>query len=761
MSTTICGTGGLNDQVTEALLAYLEAAEAGTPPDRQTLLAQHPEYASELLDFFACRDRVEGIVAPSRGSSRGSWGLREAGAGSTWPEKGLPERDVPRASGAAELGVASGVLGDFRLSREIGRGGMGVVYEAEQVSLGRRVAVKVLPFAAGLDSRQLQRFKNEAQAAALLQHPNIVPVHAVGFEHGVHYYAMQFIEGRSLAAWIEERRRGDDPWSLARPLCPQAASSPSPPRSTSPAGSLVRSIAQLGLKAALALDYAHQQGVVHRDIKPANLLLDEQGELWIADFGLAMFHAAGKLTQTGELVGTLRYMSPEQIQARRGLVDHRTDVCSLGVTLYELLTLQPAFPHSNAQELLYQIPHEEPPSPRALNRNIPIDLETILLKAMAKSPAERYATAGELAEDLQRFLDDRPILARRAGLLDKLTRWTRQHRAAAVAALGMLLVCAAGLAVSNVLISRQQAETKAAYERERQRAQEALQQRHRAEATFRQGRKAVDFLVALSDEELFDRPVFVELRAKMLEAALAYYQDLSEQQGDDPATVAELKAVKSRVTRILRDLLTLQAVDPLELLSYPEIQQVLELSSEQKARLAARRAEAEHGGPLSVAGPSPRDAEACREHLAEVKRRREQAAAEILRPGQAGRARQLSLQMLGVLALNRPEVIAELRLTAEQKSEALRRFYLERQACGREIFGKLHGELRLAELFAMVVEVQSRPMESALGSLTAEQRARWKELVGKPIRWPIRSMLAKGEAAWKGWTIMFDRRRDR
>jgi serine/threonine protein kinase len=335
-----CGAQGPNERLTEALLGYLEAAEAGKPQDRRRFLERHPEFAAELADFFTCCDRVEGIVAPLRGASECGARLQEVRSEETQRQDFIPARNPVEIPGLPELragglGTAPCVLGDFRLSREVGRGGMGVVYEAEQVSLGRRVALKVLPFAAGLDSRQLQRFKNEAQAAALLQHPNIVPVHAVGFEHGVHYYAMQFIEGRSLAAWVEELRGAEVPWTSSLPLSASVPNPQTEQRMGCAASSLVRSIARLGLKAALALDHAHQQGVVHRDIKPANLLLDERGELWITDFGLALFQAGGEVTRTGELVGTLRYMSPEQVQARRGLVDHRTDVYSLGITLYE------------------------------------------------------------------------------------------------------------------------------------------------------------------------------------------------------------------------------------------------------------------------------------------------------------------------------------------------------------------------------------------------------------------------------------------
>jgi serine/threonine protein kinase len=255
----------------------------------------------------------------------------------------------------------AGTLGDFRILREVGRGGMGVVYEAVQISLGRPVALKVLPFAAALDARQLQRFKNEAQAAAQLHHTNIVPVYAVGCERGVHFYAMQLIDGQTLAAVIADLRQraheGEAPADPQQTLayvpgpCPaaaagqadtplaQALSTERPTRSLA----FFRTAARLGGQAAQALEHAHQMGIIHRDVKPGNLMIDGRGNLWVTDFGLAHIQSDSKLTMTGDLLGTLRYMSPEQALGQRVVVDHRTDVYSLGATLYELLTLKPAF----------------------------------------------------------------------------------------------------------------------------------------------------------------------------------------------------------------------------------------------------------------------------------------------------------------------------------------------------------------------------------------------------------------------------------
>ena len=326
--------------------------------------------------------------------------------------------------------VDLGTLDDFRILREAGRGGMGVVYEAEQISLGRRVALKVLLNAAAIDPRHVRRFQVEAQAAAGLHHPGIVPVFATGAEDGIRFYAMRFIEGQDLARVIQGWKR-------------------EPSRTSGSTRDRLRTAAELGRQAAEALAYAHAQDVLHRDIKPSNLLVDQAGHLWIADFGLARIQSALDLTRTGDQLGTPRYMSPEQALGRGAAVDERTDVYSLGATLYELLTLRPPFLGENRVGLLRQIAEDDPTPPRRLDPRISTDLETIVLKAMARDPADRYTTAAEMAADLQRFLDDRPILARRPTLADRAGKWVRRHRALAAVTVGVLLVATAVVAVGT------------------------------------------------------------------------------------------------------------------------------------------------------------------------------------------------------------------------------------------------------------------------------------------------------------------------
>jgi eukaryotic-like serine/threonine-protein kinase len=402
--------GGLvrdDPRVVCALEEYLEALSTGRLTSRSDFLAKHSEIADALHE---CLSGLEFIHAAS---------MQLSGSQSS-------------SSGHLSNAISpSARLGDYRILREVGRGGMGVVYEAEQVSLGRHVALKVLPFAAAIDPKQRQRFQIEAQAAAQLHHPHIVPIFSVGCDHEIHYYAMQFVEGRSLSAMLHEmRHRKDD-----HPAEPGMNGSVQVQDRAS-----FRNTARLGLEAAEALDHAHGLGILHRDIKPANLLIDCDGSLWITDFGLARFPSDLSLTQTGDMVGTLRYMSPEQALARRGVVDQRTDVYSLGVTLYELLALRPAFDGHDHQELLRQIALEEPTKLHRINRAIPRDLETIVLKAMAKDPSGRYATAQELAADLKRFLDNSPILARRPGPVERGLRWALRHRELVATTAAVLVV---------------------------------------------------------------------------------------------------------------------------------------------------------------------------------------------------------------------------------------------------------------------------------------------------------------------------------
>lgn len=366
-------TSRLKEDELEAVLdRYMEELAAGRKPSQEEYLRAHPQMAEALKGVFKTLEFVEA---------------------------------AGKSLNAAKL-EAGQKLGEFRIVREIGRGGMGVVYEAIQTSLGRRVALKVLPANVRLSENALERFHREAHTGGRLHHTNIVPVYAVGEESGINYYAMQLIEGRSLAHFLKTAR--------------EEAGKP-------PGREHFRRVAWWGQQAAEALAHAHQQGIIHRDIKPANLLFDKRDNVWIFDFGLARADDDPTITQSGDLLGTVRYMSPEQAGSSEDL-DGRTDVYSLGASLYELASLSPAFEGESREKVLQQVTQVEPRSLRQLVPSMPRDLETIIGKCMQKDRRLRYRSAAGAAEDLRRFLAGEPILARRTPYHVRIGRWIRRHR---------------------------------------------------------------------------------------------------------------------------------------------------------------------------------------------------------------------------------------------------------------------------------------------------------------------------------------------
>ncbi len=534
-------------RVIQALDEYLAALEAGQKPDRLVFLARHGEVAEPLAK---CLDGLEFVqhAAPQL-------------------DQQVSDQGTALSAITGELATTT-PLGDFRIIREIGRGGMGVVYEAEQLSLGRRVALKVLPFAAALDSRQLQRFKNEAQAAAHLHHTNIVPVFGVGCERGVHFYAMQYIEGQTLAQVVadlrSQRPNGKEhaAENHSEELTPDlstahCAGTKTTPSFSFPMGTTIyfRTVANLALQAAEALDHAHQVGVVHRDIKPANLLVDSWGKLWITDFGLARFHADAGLTLSGDLLGTLRYMSPEQAVGKWVPGDHRTDIYSLGATLYELLTLKPAFNGGNREELLAQIAAAEPPRARQVNSAVPAELETIVRKAMEKKPEERYGAAKDLADDLRRFLEDKPILAKPPTLALRAKKWSRRHKpvimTTMIAAALTLLLVIAGLVGAIMLITQEKNRTQDALREAKSNFESAEQNRRRAEANFQNALNAVDrMLTPLSSQQLAGVPEMEPVRRKILEDALQFLENFKQENSADPRVRPEMAQAYARLASV-------------------------------------------------------------------------------------------------------------------------------------------------------------------------------------------------------------------
>jgi serine/threonine protein kinase len=527
-------------RVASVLSAYLAEFEAGRQPSREQWLEEHPEIAETLGDWFDIVELVHN-AAKSGYSNRSHVPSEDA----------LPPETV---------------LGEYRLVREIARGGMAIVYEAEQVSLGRRVALKVLSSTAALDPLKLQRFRVETQAVAQLNHPHIVPIFAVGSERGSHFYAMQYIEGPTLAELIREQSRtsasnlgqarSGPGLSLQRPKRAKESSAGSGllangvgagASEVSPAGlgaslsgschgrRAFRAFAQLAIQAAEALAYAHAMGILHRDIKPSNLLVDSRGNLWVTDFGLARLQDEPGPTRTGDLLGTLRYMAPELVLGHRIAHDPRSDVYSLGATFYELLTKQAVFDGRNRQELLRQITEEEPVAPRKLDPTIPRDLETIVLKAMDKEPERRYATAQELADDLRRFLEDKPILARRPTSAERAAKWARRHRAVLEATVAVAFLA---LAIAAPLLWWEQRKTA--------RANQDLR------LTFGQADLGFQELIRLSDEltmkgmtryaEAGTTPESTRIRADFFRQAIEFYERL----GNEPHITKSMRALAYR-----------------------------------------------------------------------------------------------------------------------------------------------------------------------------------------------------------------------
>ncbi|MDA8743893.1 serine/threonine-protein kinase [Rubripirellula amarantea] len=551
-----------HDMIAELLNKYAERLEQGDERGASLLLDQHPELSAlwgqhlETLQAL-CRvsKQAQQSVAPDQQSE-----------------------------------INGSVLGDYRLNREIGRGGMGVVYEATQLSLRRSVALKVLPFAAVLDKQQVARFRNEAQAAASLHHAHIVPVYAVGCERGVHYYSMQLIDGQTLEQVIEypdlyaapdrSRKRQNDTTIEQNVRWNHRSSSPSrkfvqdsdslaeesgdlssgkldirakADRTTHVAfddhastlhsirsRDYIRNSVESIICVADALDFAHQQGVVHRDIKPSNLLIDSTGKVWVADFGLARAKGLSNLTAEGKVMGTARYMSPEQISGKPQEIDHRTDIYSLGITLYELLTLTPAFAAEDRETMFAAIECLEPTLPRRINPSIAVDLETIVLKSIAKRKDDRYATAGELAEDLRRFLDGRPTIARRPTPVERAVRWAVRRQRLVASVFCLMLVAISGLGAATFLIAKES----------RLKDEATLEARMHLD----QAHALVDRFGGLMSSRLSNIPGGDQIRSEVLHEAERYYEDFLRYAEDKPALGADLAKVRFRLAATLSQL---------------------------------------------------------------------------------------------------------------------------------------------------------------------------------------------------------------
>lgn len=447
---------------------FLDRQRKGENPDLNEYAARFPELADDLLELVAAMQALEGLKKR--------------------------RQVMPPPPASKQFAIEQ--LGDFRIVKEIGRGGMGVVYEAVQQSLNRRVAIKMLPSHALLDPRQMKRFEREARTAANLHHPNIVPVFGIGEHDGHHFYVMQLINGTGLDAEPSaplQRHIDTKPRNETLQMSPSGDDADSPPplenftpaKPTKPARMPPREAARLISQAAYGLQYAHEQGVLHRDIKPANLLRDEKGHIWIADFGLARAVVDPAVSASGDISGTLRYMAPERFQ---GGEDKRSDIYSLGLTLYEMVTGRPAFVGQNHQQLMERVLKGNPVEPRKRLPRLSRDFETIILKSIAVDPKNRYQAAGEMANDLNRWLRHLPIEAKRVSLPRRAWLWARRHPSIATLSsiVAVLLVILGSLLTADYWNTKQ-AVTQATYN-----LQTESTRRERAEHTSREARDTLN-----------------------------------------------------------------------------------------------------------------------------------------------------------------------------------------------------------------------------------------------------------------------------
>ena len=511
------------DPVEELAEEFLERRRQGESVSTDDYVRQYPQWSQRIRSLFPMLIMVEDAKEPL-----------SASPGENQYLDSILCDDIQR-------------LGDFRVIRRIGQGGMGVVYEAEQESLGRRVALKLMSAGCLTTPKQLERFERESRAAAKLHHTNIVPVFGVGQQRGMHYYIMQLIDGQSLDVVLNQ--------------------------SDAPLRNDWKRIATIGEQTASALEHAHHHGVLHRDIKPANLLLGKNGDVWITDFGLAKLFDQNDVTRPGDAVGTLRYMPPEQF---KGATDHRSDVYSLGMTLYELLVFRPAYEETDRSRLIQRLAQDDPIRPRIINPLVPADLETIVLKAISRLPEDRYQNAAELAEDLNLFLNDRPIHARRISAIGRLKRWSFRNPAIASLTLTAFALSILVAVISSIGFVR----INSALERESQLRQLAEDERtkartegHRAETERDRAEDNLRFALVAFDQifhqltsgKATTNPVASEYserffsvvsreNAKVLQQLLAFYEQFAELNDNNPELQSDLARAHRRVGSINRQL---------------------------------------------------------------------------------------------------------------------------------------------------------------------------------------------------------------
>jgi serine/threonine protein kinase len=722
---------GDDPRVLALVKEYQSEWETGRRPDRVIYLARHPELAAVIGIYL---DSIDMLHSGAQGLS------------------GTERRSI-----RLDTGLARGDrLGEFVLIREIGRGGMGVVYEAFQPSLNRRVAVKVLPAIFAADRMRLQRFTVEAQAAAAVAHPHIVTVYAIGEDRGIHYYAMRLVDGAPLDILAAGTTTATH--NLGE-TCSYSPSSPSTEKgepdthatgftvnqrtaeSVCPLIELSRTdrlayhkeIARLGSQVARALDHAHQCGVVHRDIKPANLLLDKDRHIWVTDFGLAQLADGPTVTRTGNAVGTLRYMSPEQAAGLRHRLDHRTDVYSLAATIYELAAGRAVFPAEEPAVLVRQIVHDDPTPPSTVDAAFPNDFETVLLKALQKEPQDRYATASELADDLDRFLAGQPVLARRPSVWDRAKRWVGRHPATVAAALFSLVAVALASGVATAVVAEQQSETQRAFNALQSANEETQKARQKADALatseqqarlaadaraeeaekrFRRAKELGDLVLQISEEEMGTFRPLQGPRRRLLVAALANSRWLLAGGHDDPKVREELAKVVKRVEDLLAQQDLRWETDAAFLLRESQVRSELKLTPEQTRRVD--RAYPQGKGPPDKG--LPRQFEPSQETKNEL--------ILSLTPQQRLRLHQISIQIRVPMVFNEPEVLEPLNLyPVRQQIKTI---------LHEEVWGGFGVPGKSPKLPGSDKDAKARALERILELLTPEQREAWRVLIGQP-----------------------------
>jgi tetratricopeptide (TPR) repeat protein/predicted Ser/Thr protein kinase len=507
--TSPCPDG---DALRRLVLSQVPAPEAGPLEEHLARCGR----CAQALEALRPRDSLlQGLQ-----EARGAGGLPEGAVVEGLMHK-LRELQPTSAFGGAEAPAspasAPARLPGYENLRELGRGGMGVVYQARQTSLNRLVALKMILAGGHASGEQRARFRTEAEVVARLQHPNVVQVHEVGEHDGLPFLCLELVDGGSLASRLD-----GTPW---------------PPRQ---AAQLVETLAQ-------AVHAAHRRGIVHRDLKPANVLLTGDGVPKITDFGLAkMLDASAGPTNTGAVLGTPSYMAPEQTAQYGHPIGPATDVYALGAVLYELLTGRPPFKGETPLATVAQVMADEPVPPRSLQPGVPRDLETACLKCLQKEPARRYASALDLADDLRHFLAGEPVRARPVGPAGRLGRWARRNPKVATLLAVLALVVAAGLTTVTALWllaegRRRTAEGSLAL---------AERRRQEARANYRKARDAVDQLTRLGDEYLRHVPHQEKLRRALLAEALRLNREFLQEKSDDPEVRQETARTYDRLGRI-------------------------------------------------------------------------------------------------------------------------------------------------------------------------------------------------------------------